>query len=98
MAGIVKNHKSFQRKMELLSMEFDKIALQKNLILSAFGEGKPMEKVWFLIIHIAATFAFLDNFVQVWFWVKVHCPYGRTVGDHVKFVCCPDYMLSFPLV
>ena len=45
MAGIVKNLEPFQRKMESLSMEFDEVALDKNLIVYAFGEGRAMEEV-----------------------------------------------------
>ena len=54
MAGIVKNLEPFQRTMESLSTEFDDV-LCKSTIVYAFGEGRAMEEVWFLIIHVVAT-------------------------------------------
>ncbi len=43
--GIMDNIRPWQRDMEQLSVDFDRIVTENEIIIYAFGEGRPMEQV-----------------------------------------------------
>ncbi len=61
--GIMDNIRPWQRDMEQLSVDFDRIVTENEIIIYAFGEGRPMEQVvcmcWmksFLVTRLLCAF------------------------------------------
>ncbi|CAM6071626.1 unnamed protein product [Sphagnum tenellum] len=57
---ILRNMKSFNLKMERLSVDFNK-AICKDLNIYAFGEGLPVDDKWGILVPVASAFRLSGN-------------------------------------
>ncbi|KAH8936860.1 hypothetical protein BDL97_17G107600 [Sphagnum fallax] len=63
--GIMDNIRPWQRDMEKLSLDFDRIVTENEIIIYAFCEGRPMEQVGILVDFSSAQQLAGDNCYKV---------------------------------